>query len=300
MRPFAQLLVVLLTLFFVVPQALAEAGETSESESDEPSAGTSESESEDEPRAATSESEADAPVPAPLVAPLAAVDDLGRPFPDPRLLNRARGWTVGGIAMSAVGGGLVVGGLFLGSSIARGELQLGSSQRTGALLGSTFGVGAVLLAAGIPTLSAGTFTTAQLNRTIKGAEKVPRTVANEGRYWNAGLERQFGQALTVSGGGTVLMGVVSTAAVVALVGTEVYKPGYWGIVAGTYGGGALMIVAGMLLQKDADATMEAISLEVDPYRQQSSLPPRLRVARLDPRVLLPMPAGPGVRWAFRF
>ena len=81
------------------------------------------------------------------------------------------------------------------------EIKIGTEQETGAVLGVTFGLGAGLLGLGIPIASTGTFTTKQMNRTIKGAEKVPRTVANETRYWDYYGQRQAGQALTVSGGG---------------------------------------------------------------------------------------------------
>jgi hypothetical protein len=256
-----------------------------------------------EPEANPDEAPADPPADTPEVAPAPAprVDALGRPFPDPKLLARARGQTVGGITMAGVGGAALVAGLFVGSSVARGDVRIGTAEETGVVLGATFGTGLGLLAAGIPLASTGSFTSAQLTRTIKGAEKVPRTVANEALYWDYYGQRQIGQTLTVSGGGAVLMGVVATAAAVAIVDSDFYKPGIWAGVGGAYGGGALLIVLGAVLQKDADARMDALSREVDPYyREQASLPPRLRPLQIDRRELVPMVTGSGVSLSFRF
>lgn len=235
-------------------------------------------------------------------APAPRVDALGRPFPDPAVLRRSQGWTGGGVALTATGGALLVTGLFVGSSVARGEFTIGDGERgaNGAFFGTLFGAGAALLAAGVPLASAGTFSTKQLKRTIKGAEKVPRVVANEPLYWDFYLRRQIGQGLTVSGGGAILMGVVATAGVIALVGTEYYEPQYWAGVAGAYGGGAAMIVLGILLQKDADERMEALRKRVDPYEQQATVAPRLRRPGFDPSLLIPRPAGLGVGWGFAF
>lgn len=234
-------------------------------------------------------------------APPARTDDLGRPYPDPRLLNIARGRTIGGITMSALGGGLMVAGMFVGSGVARGEIAVTDPTRTGVGIGVLLGGGALLLGSGIPIASTGTFTTKQLNRTIKGAPKVPRTVANEERYWDAYLQRQVGQSMAVTGGGTILLGVVSIAAVVATIETEYYKPvEMWLGVAGTFTGGAAVLVAGILLQKDADKKMLAIKKEVDPYYQEAALPPRLRPFQIDERELIPIPTPTGVAWGFRF
>jgi len=239
---------------------------------------------------------AEAPPPAPQ-----RVDGLGRPFPDPLILERAKGQTIGGLAMAATGGAAMLTGLFVGSAVAREEISLGTPEQTGVILGATFGVGTLLLATGIPTMSTGTFTTKQLNRTIKGAEKVPRTVANEQRYWTLYGQRQAGQTMTVGGGGSILLGVVGIAAVVATIDTEFYRPEAWAGVGGTFGAGAGMIVAGILLQRDADQRMEALKKEVDPYyKDQAALPPRLRPVQIDPRELIPLPNGSGVTWAFRF
>ena len=246
-------------------------------------------------------SEAEEPATAGLPTPAPRTDDLGRPFPDPRLVHRAGGWTVGGITMSAVGGGLMVGGMFLGSAVARGEVEVKDPTRTGVAIGALFGGGALLLGSGIPLASAGTFTSKQLDRSIKGAPKVPRTVANERRYWDAYLQRQFGQSMAVTGGGTILMGVVTIAGVVATIGTEYYKPTeMWLGVAGTFAGGAGIMIAGILLQKDADKAMDAVRKEVDPYHREAALPPRLRPVRIDKRALIPLPTPTGIAWAFRF
>ncbi len=243
----------------------------------------------------------------PLEAPAAQasatprVDDLGRPFPDPMLVRRAQGWTGGGIALSATGGGLMVAGLFVGSALARGEIEVQEGRLPGVGIGFLLGGGALMLGTGIPLASAGGFTSKQLARTIKGAPKVPRTVANDGRYWNAYLERQMGQSLSVIGGGTLLMGVVVIAGVVATIETEYYKPvGMWIGVAGTFTGGAAVLALGVLLQRDADKRMSAVKKEVDPYHQDAALPPRLQPLRIDPREMIPLPTGTGIAWAFRF
>ena len=239
--------------------------------------------------------------PAAEASPTPRTDDLGRPFPDPILVRRAKGWSVGGIALSAVGGGLMVSGLFVGSAWARGEIEVEDTTSMGVGVGFLFGGGALMLGTGIPLASAGGFTTKQLDRTIKGAPKVPRTVANDGRYWNAYLQRQMGQSLAVIGGGTLLMGVVVIAGVVATVGTEYHKPIEMGFgIAGTFTGGALVLLVGVLLQQDADKKMSAVKKEVDPYYQEAALPPRLRPIRIDPRELVPLPTGTGIAWAFRF
>lgn len=229
------------------------------------------------------------------------VDSLGRPFPDPALLQRAQGQTIGGLSMVGVGGAAMIAGLFLGSSVAREELRIGNREQTGFVLGATFGVGVALLAAGVPMASTGSFTTKQLKRTIKGAPKVARTVANEALYWDLYGQRQAGQALTVGGGGAVLLGVVAVAGAVATVDSDFYEPEIWAGVAGVFGGGAGMIVLGAVLQKDAKDRMETLKKDVDPYyQQQAALPPRLRPFQVDKRELIPLPTATGVRWAFRF
>ncbi|GEM_PF-1765508 len=199
----------------------------------------------------------------PLIPP---VDDQGRPFPDPALVGEAKARTVAGIAATGVGAGLMVGGLFFGSSVARGEIP--GNNLTYAGLGGMLGGGIGLLSAGVPTLSVGVYTAKQLDRTIKGAEKVPRTVANERRFWDAVMGEHIGRTIAIGGGGTLLMGVVSIAGVSATIDTEYYKPWYWAAVAGTLGGGAGMVGLGVLIERNSRAKQEAIRDEVDPYRKK--------------------------------
>jgi len=213
------------------------------------------------------------------------VDDLGRPFPDPLILRRARGWTGAGVVLSGAGAGLVLTGLTLGSALARGEIA--PVPGAGGIVGGIFGFGLGLAVAGVPLLAAGPFTVRQLQRTIRGAEKVPRTVANESRYWRAYLTRQYALAFQVAGGGAVLLGVLSSVAVGVLVGTERYDPAYWGIVAGGFGGGAVLIIGGLALSKRAVAAMEAVRDEVDPLRQDAPESSSLRVL---PQVGPPLPS----------
>lgn len=210
----------------------------------------------------------------PAPPPVTIVDGLGRPFPDPKVLGKANGWTGGGAALTGIGAGLLVSGLFLGSALARGEIGTGFSgvrdggpvdPTAGAVAGMFFG-GAISLMIGVPTLSAGTFTRGQLLRTIKGAEKVPRTVANEQRYWNAYLQRQYGQALAVAGGGELLLGVLTIAAVAATVGTEFYDPRMWLTCLAPFGMGSAFLILGLKMQQGADTKMKTIRDEVDTYR----------------------------------
>ena len=147
------------------------------------------------------------------------------------------------------------------------------------------------------------FTTGQMKRTIKGAEKVPRTVANEPTYWNAYMQRQFGQSSTIVGGGDILLATVVLALVGATVGTDRYRPVYWTAPIGLYVTGALFVALGVHLQKDADRKMEAIKAQKDPLRWGFSQRPRVRVAPPS------FSFGPGVDgrgfdarlgWSFRF
>jgi hypothetical protein len=163
------------------------------------------------------------------------------------------------------GAALLVTGMTLLTSGARGEivLPMGASQGLSGMMSGGAGMAFI----GIPLLSAGPYTTKQLLRTIKGAEKVPRTVANEQAYWDAYLRRQYAQAITVSGGGSILLGVLTLAAVGALVGTELYKPEYWLSSIGPFAGGAALLASGIAATKDADARMEAVRNAVDPMRQ---------------------------------
>ncbi|MBN95144.1 MAG: hypothetical protein CL928_13920 [Deltaproteobacteria bacterium] len=260
-------------------------------------------------------STADAPE-SPQQAPTAAtdvpVDDQGRPFPDPALVRMGRSWTGAGIALTATGAALVLGGMVVGSSMARGEIVTTPALR-GVLVGTMAG-GAILVGAGLPTLSAGTFTTRQLLRTIRGAEKVPRTVANERSYWLAYRSSQYGQGVAIGGGGLILLGVVAVAAVAATVDTDYYDERYWLIPVGMFGGGAAMTVGGLLWKRQSDQRLESIRDAVDPYRQQESAAAwrsgrrAMHPADLLPRLALTLgPPGEGtvlrgvsLRWGFAF
>jgi len=169
--------------------------------------------------------------------------------------------------LTVAGGALVLSGLTVGSALARGQLLATPGSTEGTI--TLFAAGAALGLVGVPILSSGTFTTKQLLRTIKGAEKVPRTVANEQRYWDAYLQRQFGQALTIGGGADLLLGVLGLVVVGATVGTDFYKDWYWAVAASPFALGAAMIAGGISLQRSADKKMEAVRDEVDPLRQKS-------------------------------
>jgi len=227
----------------------------------------------------------------PTVAP-GKVDSLGREFPSPYLLQQSRARLGLGLVFTITGGVMVVGGLFLGSSYARGELQApllgtlseGQSAAVPTLLLFGGGVGFGLV--GVPMLSAGMFMNKQLLRTIKGAEKVPRTVANEERYWNAYIGKMYAQALMVAGGGEILLGTLGMVAVGALVATDRYDPLYWLIPAGLFVAGGTMLAGGLALNKKSKEQMEAVFDEVDPMRQPQatlySLGPAVSVTRHGP------------------
>lgn len=197
-----------------------------------------------------------------------AFDDLGRPFPDPALLRRSGQWLGAGAILTASGAGLMLGGMTLGLAYAREEIEK-PAQGTFAVL-SMFVGGASCGFVGVPLVSAGWYMRQQLTRRIKGAEKVPRTVANEARYWSAYAARMYGQAMMVTGGGSVLLGVLAIVAVGALVGTDLYEPGLWAGVAQPFGVGATLIAGAIVLQKAADARMEEVRREVDPMRREAS------------------------------
>ena len=220
-----------------------------------------------------------------------AIDDLGRPFPDPLLVRRGKIQTVAGIAATGTGAALMVGGLFFGSSLARGEVT--ANPPTYTALGGLLGGGIALLSVGLPTLSVGTYTTKQLDRTIKGAEKIPRTVANEDLFWKAVMSEHMGRTLAIGGGGTLLMGVVSVAAVAATVDTEFFKPWYWAIVGGTLGAGAGLVGLGVLIETRSRERQEAIRDEVDPYRKKRLEPSESEAAptssAVEPVIGVPVP-----------
>ena len=179
--------------------------------------------------------------------------------------------------------------MFLGSGFARGELApplIGNLNATQSALLPTLtllGGGVVFGFLGVPTLSAGLYMNKQLRRTIKGAEKVPRTVANEERFWNAYLGKMFAQTLMVAGGGSILLGTLGMVAVGALVATDRYDPLYWLIPAGLFVGGGVMLGGGLALNKQSKERMEDVFDEVDPMRQKQasvfSLGPSVSVTR---------------------
>jgi len=199
------------------------------------------------------------------VIPSLHEDSLGRRFPDPDLLRRSEGMMALGITLSASGGALMLAGITLGTSIARGEVLVGGQSRwlpVGLMAG-----GSMLGLAGVPLASAGSQMRGQLLRKVKGVEKLPRTVANERRYWDASLRAQYGRTITISGGASILMGTLALAAVVGLVGTPQYDPRFWAapVISFALGGG--FIPAGMVMRKRALAAMEVVRDEVDPLRQ---------------------------------
>ena len=258
---------------------------------------------------------APAPEPEPELAAPARVDDLGRPFPDPLLLRRSRTWTGLGAGMTGLGSAMVVTGLFVGSAFARGEIVPPRLELAGPLgdrLGDNAGAiipvvvllggGLLLDVVGVPLLSAGMFMNKQLRRTIKGAEKVPRTVANEERYWNAYASRMFAQAMMITGGGQAILGVLTLVAIAALIGTENYDPWMWLAVGGEFVAGAAFIVGGLLLARDADQKMEGVRDEVDPMRQQQAL---LQLVPVPAFATVPRDGGPdevrgSLTWSFAF
>lgn len=233
------------------------------------------------------------------------LDDLGRVFPDPFLLQRSRTWIGAGTAMTLGAAGLIGGGMTLGLAYAREELEV-PQQGTFTVL-TLFVGGASLGFVGIPLLSAGWYMNQQLRRTIKGAEKIPRTVCNEPAYWSAYAARMYGQAMMVAGGGSVLLGVLAIVGVGALVGSDVYDPGLWSGVVIPFGAGATMIVGAILLQKSADAQMKSVRKAVDPRYQAAGR------RRPSPLAFVPVVTGGrgrrpdglqetrvGLSWAFAF
>jgi hypothetical protein len=223
---------------------------------------------------------ADEPMPEPAVEPAPApkrVDDLGREFPLPELLRLSRTRIGFGVGFTVAGSAMLVGGLFLGSGFARGELvapvvgNLSPGQSAAIPTLGLFGGGMLFAFVGVPTLSAGIFMNKQLLRTIKGAEKVPRVVANEERYWNAYLGKMFAQTLMVAGGGEILLGTLAVVAVGALISTDRYKPLYWFIPGGLFATGGTMLAGGLALSEKSKEQMNAVFDEVDPMRQKQAL-----------------------------
>ncbi len=218
----------------------------------------------------------------------AGQDDLGRPFPNPEILQQARIQAGMGIGLTAAGGVLLFGGMMLGSAAARGELTLppspfprliqseridDSSIDGFVFIGVTAGVGILLAFIGVPLMSVGMFTTKQLLRTIKGAEKVPRTVANEPLYWRGLQTQHFGQATGIAGGALLAFGIIALVAVGATVGTQVYDPVGWAVGPGIIAGGTAVLVLGIKTTQKGRATQKAVWDDVDPRRQPVSLAP---------------------------
>ena len=220
-----------------------------------------------------------------LTTPLLSLDKdaLGRPFPDPRLLRRSQGMMALGISLTVGAGALAVVGLNMGTAIARGELLVGRQGQFIPLY--LIAGGSALGFVGVPLASAGSQMRAQLLRKARGVEKLPRTVANESRYWNASLRAQYGRSLTISGGASLLMGTLVTVAVAGLVGTEQYDPRFWAAPAIAFGSAGAMIPAGLLMRKQALKDMEQVRDEVDPLRQPGGTLSR----RVEPQFDLPRP-----------
>jgi hypothetical protein len=243
--------------------------------------------------AATSAPSAASTAPTPGSLP---TDDRGRPFPDPRLVRRANAWIAGGAAMAGVGAAGLVAGLFTGSAMARGEIEDPVEARVGAV--ALLAGGVFLAFSGVPLISAGRHTRGQLLRTIRGVEKVPRTVANEQRYWDTYLAHERAQALALGGGGMVMLGIVNVVAVAALVGTEVYDARYWWSAAGTLSAGGVMLAVGLLEEHKTKAHLASIRKEVLGPGAASLPPPPVPFLAWDaagtvaPRL--------GLAWAGRF
>jgi hypothetical protein len=208
--------------------------------------------------------EPEATSPAPTL-PSLHHDALGRPFPDPKLLRRAEGMMALGITLTASAGVLTIAGLTLGTSIARGQILVGERGRLVPL--ALMGGGSVLGLVGVPLASSGSQMRGQLLRKTKGVERLPRTVANESRYWNAALRAQYGRSMTISGGASILLGTLAMVAVAGLVGTEQYDPRLWAAPLVSFGLAGAMIPGGLAMRKRALAAMESVRDAVDPLRQ---------------------------------
>jgi len=241
-----------------------------------------------EPGEAEEASPSTAESPAPGLEP---VDALGRPFPDPEILLRARRWTIAGATITVAGVSTMMAGMLLGSAALRGQISVpteGMYVFAGLLIG-----GPVLLVAGLPLLSAGNFTRGQLTRKIKGVPKVPRTVANEWAYWRAYSLRLFGQSAVIAGGAAVMMGVLGLVAAGFSAESEYYRPEIWAFPASAFSSGAGLIIGGLLLQKSSRAKMEQIRDDVDPFRrspsESGSAAPSIRRGPAAALALLPLP-----------
>ena len=248
--------------------------------------------------------------------PMGSVDSLGRPFPNPDILKNARLQAGFGAGLTAGAGVLLFTGMMVGSAGARGELTLprmpgprliesdriADSSIDGFIFIGVFGgLGIVMAFVGIPLLSVGMFTTKQMLRTIKGAEKVPRTVANESVYWRGLQTQHFGQAIGIAGGALVAVGVVAVVGQGATVGTQVYDPVGWAIGPSILVGGVAVLILGIKTTQTGRATQKTLWDEVDPRRQPLSAVPGLPLPIVATR---PGPRGPetwgGVAWSLSF
>lgn len=221
---------------------------------------------------------------------LPPVDALGRPFPDPELLLRARRWTIGGATLTAAGVSIMMTGMLLGSAAVRGQIDVpteGLYAFAGLLIGGPW-----LVFAGLPLLSSGNFARGQLTRKIKGVEKVPRTVANEWGYWRAYQQQLFGQTTVITGGAVVVIGVLGMVVAGFSIQSNRYDPRIWAIPATAFSVGAGMLIGGMFLQKAGRAKMEKIRDAVDPFRQSPEQKSSESLETLRPSslfALLPLP-----------
>jgi hypothetical protein len=265
-------------------EAPAKQAPSGEAPADEPAA-----EAADEPAPSDEPAETVDNTEAQKILDAMAQDSLGRPFPHPDVLRVTKRWRAGGYALTGAGAALLVGGLTGGSALARNadldaiadrvdsDNPFANPPPPGAILvGGLVGGGGALLLTGVPLLSSGEFATRQLLRTIKGAEKVPRTTANEIDYWQACMDAQYAQGTSIGGGFLVAFGVLSTVAVGALVGTDRYQPEFWLIPVGVYAAGGTMLAVGLATTKKARARMEAVRDATDPLRQAPSLSMRMQ------------------------
>ena len=256
------------------------------------------------PSAEASEEEQSVPQATP---PSLDKDALGRPFPDPKLFRRSQGMMALGISLTIGAGALTVVGLNMGTAIARGELLVGPQGRlvpVGMMAG-----GSLLGFIGVPLASSGAQMRAQLLRKARGVEKLPRTVANERRYWNASLRAQYGRSLTIAGGASILMGTLVTVAVAGLMGTDQFDARMWAAPVVAFASAGGLIPAGITMRKRALADIESVRDEVDPLRQPGGALGQYRGPMLDlPRPLLSMTqdlqgrrgALVGMSWSIRY
>lgn len=225
-------------------------------------------------------------------AVMGSMDSQGRVFPNPDILKNARTQFGVGVGLTVGGAVLLFTGMMVGSAAARGELTLPPSPFPSLIqsdrledgfgdgftfIGITAGVGLGLILAGVPIMSVGNFTTRQMLRTIRGAEKVPRTVANEDRYWKALMTQHMGQALGIVGGAVIAFGIIALVAQGATLDTRFYAPWRWVLGPAILAGGVGVLVLGIELTKKGRSTQDAVWDEVDPRRQKAAVYPGIPV-----------------------